>query len=185
MRRLLLDIGHSNLSLGAVSAGGKVQEYDMNKFQAKILKRELEFDFSVDVIDPEKDDRVAIGLKAKGYNIFISLHLNAYRGKSNYTTICVDTRHNTPTSRSSKLASVCATSISKALQIPLYQGVNFPPGVMPAHLEVLNYAHRSGCELCFLVESFFIDAYSDRAVIENNCEIAMKALASTLRKAVA
>ena len=184
--RVLADPGHSEspVSSGAVSADKRITEYEMNLFQANILKRELVYDMLVDIVDPTKDDRVAIGMKAKGYDLFVSTHLNAFNKKANYTSVCVDTRHNTPESRSTKLASVCAIEIAKALGLKAYQNASFPPGVMPKHLEVLNYAHRSGCPICILVEPFFIDVYSDRQIIENKCTIAMKTLANVLRKAL-
>jgi len=182
----LLDPGHSDsrLSPGVTILNGLITEHGINLYQSKLLQEELKFDFVTDIVDPVKDNRVAIGMKAKGYDIFVSLHLNASGKHKNYTTVVVASRHNSPDSRSSKLASVCAVEIATALDIPIYHGPNYPVGVMPRQLEVLNYAHRSGCPICLLVESFFMDVYNNRQELEKDCQTAMKALANVLRKAI-
>ena len=180
--KLLLDPGHSSTAEGAMSIDKLVGEHEVNLYQADILKNILTPSFTVDIIDPDRDDLTAIGLNAKNYDAFISLHCNALNRKQNYVAVCVASRYSRPQDPHVKLASKCACAMGKAQGIKTYTGPLFPIGVMSSNLMVLNAAHKAGCNIVMLTEAFFIDFHPDEDTIKKACDLAMAALALTLKK---
>jgi N-acetylmuramoyl-L-alanine amidase len=80
-QRVLLDPGHSRKEPGARSNDGTAKEEELNLLQAEIIQNELTgLGISCDIYDPQVDDLVAIGKRASGYDLFLSLHHNSYDG---------------------------------------------------------------------------------------------------------
>lgn len=177
-KTILVDIGHS------ISNPGAAKEYENNVYQATLLKSLLDNNFYVEIIDPKIDDKFAIGSHAKGFNAFISLHLNAFDRRRNYSTCCVSPKYNKPNYPNVKLASKASMAIAQAIGINPFVGPVWPVGIMASNLLVLNAAHQAGCEIAFLVEPFFIDYYVNSDTIHNCCTLSMKALANVLVKGV-
>lgn len=180
--RILIDPGHSLKTVGASGQNG-ITEYACNLLQADTLKTYLtKFNFVVETIDTPTDDLSSIGAKAANYDLFISLHLNAYNQRKNYTCVKVDRRYVPPKHYNAQFASACALKVSRRLQIPCYHGGEYPIGVMPDTLRVLSAAHKVGCPLAFLFEAFFIDYYVDMKDITTNINISMRELAITIKE---
>jgi N-acetylmuramoyl-L-alanine amidase len=181
-KRVLLDPGHSERHVGARGLNSNVQEEDLNRLQATVLKAELEkLGIAATIIDPIDDDLYSIGASAKGYDAFVSLHLNAYKNKDFYTcTMCHPTKQAT-TSKSAIVASAAAQAMASALGNACFGGTqNWPKGVMATGLSVLSGAVASGVPIAFLSEAFFVDAYDNNAVCEDKIRKAMPALAKVL-----
>jgi N-acetylmuramoyl-L-alanine amidase len=178
-RRVLIDPGHSEKEPGARGLNSGVQEEDMNRFQAQILKRELaRYGILGDIVDPEVDDLYAIGQKAKGYDAFQSLHLNAYKNKEFYTCVMVHPKYDGPASASAKFASQAAIVMSAATGNPLFSGTaGYPKGVMAVGLSVLSGAVSVGVPLRCLSEAEFIDDESGVDALKVRLEKYMVALA--------
>lgn len=159
-RFIVIDPGHSELKVGARGQNG-VQEEDLNRLQADVVASRLRYRMATaEVVDPLVDDLVQIGKRANAADMFLSLHHNACNGKQHYVCVLVHKRLSTEVSR--QFASLCAQSISKRLNIPLYQEKDSLPGVMLANLAVLNSAENSQPSgPCVLVESYFVDALDD------------------------
>jgi N-acetylmuramoyl-L-alanine amidase len=177
-KRILLDPGHSLINPGAT------KEYENNIYQATLLKSLLINNFHVEIIDPKIDDKFAIGSHAKGFDAFISLHLNAFDRRRNYSTCCISSKYNKPNYLNIKLASKAAMAIAQSIGINPFVGPVWPVGVMASNLLVLNAAHQAGCEIAFLVEPFFIDFYCNDSTIKNCIDKSMQSLANVLIKGV-
>jgi N-acetylmuramoyl-L-alanine amidase len=82
-KRLLLDPGHSKQEPGAQSNDGTAHEEELALLMCELISDELDqHGHSADIFDPQVDDIAAIGKKAKGYDGFISNHLNSYKGNA-------------------------------------------------------------------------------------------------------
>lgn len=180
-KRILLDPGHSEIRKGARGLNGDVQEEDLNRYQAEVLQAELQnYGFTADIYDPEGDDLTAIGAKAVGYDMFISLHLNAYSKKQHYT--CAMVHAQVAKKDSIKVASQWATEISKAIPVKLFGGTEgMPQGVMAAGLSVLRAAEGTNCPVCFLSEAFFVDAMDSTEKCEEWIRLSMAAGAKVVK----
>jgi hypothetical protein len=157
-----------------------VQEEDLNRFQAQVMKEELEkLGIASDIYDPLEDDLYEIGSKAKGYDFFLSLHLNASKGKEFYTCAMVHSKY--AKKASIYVASKFAIETAKAIGNNVFSGtVGYPRGVMAAGLSVLNAAERSGCPCCILSELEFVDDEISNEPIKERIKKGMKAGAKVI-----
>lgn len=181
-KKVLIDPGHSNSEPGARGKNPSITEEEMNRYQAICLKKELEkYGILVTIFDPEVDDIYLIGQKSKGYDAFVSLHLNAFDGKEHYTCAMVSPKWMAPDSKSAKVASLWASAISKTISNPLFAGSpGYPEGVMAAALGVLSGAASVGCPVAFLSEMEFIDDETNIEQLKVHIEKAMAAGAKVL-----
>lgn len=184
-RKILIDPGHSDSHTGARGKNPAVKEEVLNRFQAQCLKMYVEaLGIQADVYDPIGDDLFDIGSHAKGYDLFISLHLNACDGKEHYTCAMVHKKY--AKIASTAFASKWAITMANALGYPVFGGTQgYPKGVMAAGLGVLNGAENSGCPICILSELEFVDDEVEDTKIKDRINTAMKAgaklIAETLK----
>jgi N-acetylmuramoyl-L-alanine amidase len=167
-KKIFLDPGHSEKETGASSAKG-AQEEDLNRLQAGLIKKGLEATgrFEVTIFDPENDDLYAIGAASKGYDMFISLHHNSYSGTEDPgTEVLYD--NDKAEAQSKKLAENLSVAISKIL------GVR-NRGIKPFAGAVLDTAERQGVFPVVLVESYFLNPYT-QAQAEDRSEKAAMAI---------
>lgn len=180
-RKILVDPGHSEKKPGARGISSSVQEEDLNRLQAEVIKQLLEFQgYEVWVYDPQGDDLVEIGSRARDFDMFISLHHNAYdRDRVDEYTCCM-VHQLYAKLQSREFATLVATKVADAINNPIYHGGDLP-GVYPARLAVLNAAEHSGCPgPCVLVESYFVDAYDDVRLTEGRSKKAATAIAGAV-----
>lgn len=188
---VLLDPGHSERHPGARGKNPSVQEEDLNRFQAECLKQALAaVNIEAQIIDPIDDDLLAIGRAAKGFDAFVSLHLNAFSGREHYTCAMVHPTFSGPQSASSRCAAAWAAAVANAIGNPLFGGSRgYPKGVYATGLSVLRGAAEAKCPIAFLSEAEFIDDEYSNEPIMKRIEIAMtagaKALASQMRGGMA
>ena len=181
-KRVLIDPGHSDKKSGAVGSNTLIKEWEANCYQAKILKEELaKLKVDADIYDPSADDLYEIGAKAKGYDAFISLHLNAFDKKEHYTCTMVHPKYQPADCKSAKVASLWAQAVAAAIKNPCFEGTSpYPKGVMATRLSVLNAAANSGCKIAFLSEAEFIDDEINFEALKARLVLAMKAGATVL-----
>jgi len=173
----MLNPGHTEKSVGAVR--GTLQEYTFNEFQAQVLQKTLA-DAGHQVTVMRGENLSAIGQASKGYDVFISLHLNACNKSSNYTCCCVQDYLYHSTNKSAAVASKCAIAMGTALGLKIFDPDSKFPGVRKSRLRVLTGTMRAQCPVAFLSEPFFMDCYTDPKMVYNLCEVAMIALAKTI-----
>ncbi|MEM4166610.1 MAG: glucosaminidase domain-containing protein [Candidatus Bilamarchaeaceae archaeon] len=183
-KKVLIDPGHSDKHPGARGKNPSVKEEVLNRFQAQLLKEELEkLGISATIYDPVDDDLDAIGLKAQGYDAFISLHLNAFNNKEHYTCAMIHPEFQKPSSLSVKVASEWAQAIAEAIGNPCFRGTEgYPKGVYATGLKVLRAAAKTDCPIFFLSEAEFIDDEIEESGIRERLKKAMKAGAGILAK---
>ena len=175
--KILIDPGHAKTRPGANTHDKRKYEHDYTPHMAHAIKIGLEDSghFTVDVYDPEIDDLAGIGAKAKGYDLFLSIHLNAYDRdyEDEYTCVCV--HKDVGKQDSYRFASGLAREIANAIDNPLFRPSAVNPGVYPLNLSVLRAA-EIGCDgPCVLSESFFIDAHDATSETYERCIEAAKA----------
>lgn len=177
--KILLDPGHSKSYPGA---RGKSPDYPKEEIftlqMATALQKLLAAEgATVEIYNPDADELETIGAKAKGFNLFLSIHLNASAGKDFYTCVMID--KNVYKAGSKKFAKILADHTSKALGGHKQNSGN-PPGVMEASLGVLRAAEATNCPICVLSEGFFIDAYGSNKDVEYRCSLVVKGMMSAI-----
>jgi N-acetylmuramoyl-L-alanine amidase len=170
-RRVLLDPGHSNKEPGARSNDGTAKEEALTLLQAQIVRDALEkAGFDAFITNPEVDDIEKIGDSAKGYDLFLSLHLNSYDGDSDPGTEVFVVRN--PTYADFAAAKAVCNSICNALKTT-------NRGVKEKNFTVI----RAAGEVCFgpvmLVESFFLNPYNAETA-KKRAIVAAEAIADAL-----
>ncbi len=172
--KVLLDPGHSSGRPGASTHDKKKYEHNYTPYMATLIKTSLEATgkYIIDIYDPEIDNLTQIGLKAKGYNMFISIHLNAYDRDYEDEYTCVCTHREQATTRSNNFASRLAVSIVKEIDNPIFRPNSSLKGVYKLGLGVLRAAESVCDGPCVLSESFFIDAHDDKAATVKRCQSA-------------
>jgi N-acetylmuramoyl-L-alanine amidase len=185
-KRVLLDPGHSEQHTGARGKNANVQEEDLNRFQAQQLKKELEaIGVAADIYDPLSDDLFAIGQKANGYDAFVSLHLNAFKGQEFYTCAMCHPGKQTASGKSAQTASKWAQAIAKEIGNNCFSGTSgWPKGVMATGLSVLSGVATTNCPIFFLSEAEFIDDETTDGPIKERLTRAMKVGAKVLKDAL-
>lgn len=183
MYKILLDVGHSKRQVGCLSQNSLWDEHYFNYLQASILQEELKLNrITSHIVDLDKDDRKRIGAMARGYDMFISIRLNAYDKKEHYSCCKVDSKYNNLDSIN--FASKVAHAMAQALGLPAAKGNLIAGVISDKRVEVLTAASKTGCPIYFLTEAFFLDAHADKLEIERMCEKAMLALAKTVMEVV-
>ena len=182
--KILIDPGHAKTRPGASTHDKRKYEHDYTPHMAHAVKIALEDSghFTVDVYDPEIDDLTGIGAKAKGYDLFLSIHLNAYDRdyEDEYTCVCV--HKGVGKEASYTFASTLAKEVAEAIDNPLFRPHAVNPGVYPLNLSVLRAA-EIGCDgPCVLSESFFIDAHDATTETYERCITAARAHAKAIAK---
>lgn len=178
-RRILLNPGHSELHrTGCRSKDGILKEEELNKWQAIVLKQALaQHDIDADIYAPkETDDLSNVGEAAKGYNAFVSLHLNASNHVDHYCCVMV---HATEASQSSiRLAEAVTKRCAAAMGSKAFEGA-YKNG-----LSVLRAAEAACQGPCILTELLFLDAYEGKDIdaIQNRLTVGLKELAATLNE---
>jgi N-acetylmuramoyl-L-alanine amidase len=152
--KILIDPGHSKNSAGASGLSpDRPSEYAMNVLQAAIISKSLKnAGYSVEIYDPAVDDLKAIGRKAAGKDLFLSLHHNAANadGIDEGTEVYIPRIH---TIQCELLATEIQEAIVRALNTK-------DRGVKEKDYTVIATAQAAGCPRNILVESYFIDDYS-------------------------
>lgn len=183
MFKVLLDPGHSVEKPGAKGKNPEIKEENLNLFQAEVLRGYLtSLGITVHIVDDPKDDLASIGAKAKGYDMFISLHLNAANGKEHYTCAIV---HDSvkPSDLSASFACNWASVAAKAIGNKLYSGdKGYPQGVMAKKLKVLKAAMDAGCPVVFTSEIEFIDDETDIEALKARLTKALRACGQMVHK---
>jgi N-acetylmuramoyl-L-alanine amidase len=158
-KRILSDAGHSLAHPGARSKNGQVKEELLNKIQSKILKQTAEeAGLICDEFDPEDDNKVEIGRKAKGYDAFISWHGNAFDGTGQPGTEVFITTF--ASAEQEAVAKKVCDAICKELGTT-------NRGVKRKNWTVINEADKLIDGPVMLIESFFITNISDNTVAED------------------
>lgn len=169
-KKVLLDPGHSNQKPGARSNNGKVREEVLNRAQAEYCKRKLEgAGIACVIYDPPADGLGDIGSHARGYDAFISFHHNSYDGSADPgTEVLFD---NDKAKASSKLL---AADLSNRISIALGTKNR---GSKAQGLGVLDAAEQVCAGPCVLIESCFLNPYTDEAAAIIRSEKAAGAIA--------
>lgn len=183
-KRVLLDPGHSDMKPGARGKNRAIKEEDLNRFQALVLKEELEkLGIEADIYDPLDDNLTDIGLKANNYGAFVSLHLNAHDGKEHYTCAIVHKDYQSPSCVSALVASEWAQAVANAIGNPCFSGSpGYPRGVLAAKMRVLSAVAKTNCPISFISEAEFIDDETEESAIRERLKKAMTAGARVLAK---
>jgi len=166
VKKILSDAGHSLKHPGARSKNGQVKEELLNKIQSKILKQTAEeAGLICDEFDPEDDNKVEIGRRAKGYDAFISWHGNAFDGTGQPGTEVFITTF--ASAEQEAVAKKVCDAICKELGTT-------NRGVKRKNWTVINEADKLIDGPVMLIESFFITNISDNAVAEDWAKRAAK-----------
>jgi len=172
---ILVDPGHSKSQPGASGLGRnpKPSEYAMNALQAIIIRDMLRAEGAdVEVFDPDPDSLTAVGRRAAGKHLFLSLHHNAANadGNDEGTETYVPTR-----------AGPECRSLAQSVNSAVVAAINSRNrGVKEKNFTVIATALEAGCPLCMLVESYFIDDYASLDVVAHRSKEAAKAIARVL-----
>jgi len=176
-KKILVDPGHSKSAQGASGRGGipRPSEYAMNALQAKIVVDALRAaGAEVELFDPDPDSLTAIGRRAAGKDLFLSLHHNAANADGNDE----GTETYIPYG-SSNGASALAAAVNKAV-VDAIGSKN--RGVKVKDYTVIATAASVGCPICMLVESYFIDDYTSLDVTTQRSTEAAHAIAGAVIK---
>ncbi len=172
MIRIFLDPGHSEYKVGAISKYS-AQEEDLNRLQANVIKKQLEATkrFVVTIYDPLMDDLGMIGKMARGHNMSIHLHHNAYTGTEDPgTEVLFD--NDKAEEQSKQLAEKLSAEISRVLQTK-------NRGAKPFKGTVMDVAERQGNFPVVLTESYFINPYYKEEA-EQRSKLAAVAIANVV-----
>jgi N-acetylmuramoyl-L-alanine amidase len=173
-KKVFLDPGHAESKPGARSAKG-AQEEDLNRLQANTIKMELEATgrFDVTIFDPEIDNLVTIGKAAKGHDMSIHLHHNAYSGTEDPgTEVLFD--DNRAEAQSKELAEKLSAAISKALGTK-------NRGAKPFGGTVMDVAEQQGTFPVVLTESYFVNPYTQEEA-ERRSVVAALAMVGVIKE---
>lgn len=167
MVSILFDPGHSENKEGAKSVFPGLYEHELNLIQSRAAYKILNAaKFNITIFDPLNDDLLAIGKRSKGFDCFLSFHLNASANPDvNYTAVCL---HEVGAKTASKiLSSKLICELVKTMRLKPYRGP-FGPGIMYLPLKVLSAAEKACNGPCVLTEAFFITSseWSDAGMLK-------------------
>jgi N-acetylmuramoyl-L-alanine amidase len=172
--KILLDAGHSKSKRGA---GGlppdKPDEWEHNVLACQVLREALEKEGAYcHYEDPDPDNLVYMGQLAKGYNIAIYSHHNAFDrdGIDEGTGIYV---HPQATSQCKEFCEFAVAKIASAVG-------NCNRGVKMRKFTVLQESYEVGCPVSLLPEYYFIDDYGNTSVTKPKTRRAAEALAKAI-----
>ncbi|MGK7943125.1 MAG: N-acetylmuramoyl-L-alanine amidase [Microcystaceae cyanobacterium] len=172
--KILLDAGHSKSKRGA---GGLPPDYpdewEHNVIACQVLKEILEKEGAYcHYEDPDPDNLVYMGQLAKGYDIAIYSHHNAFDkdGIDEGTGIYV---HPEASSRCKDFCEFAVAKIATAVG-------NRNRGVKARRFTVLKESYKVGCPVSLLPEYYFIDDYGNTSVTKPKTRRAAEALAQAV-----
>ena len=172
--KILLDAGHSKSKRGA---GGlppdKPDEWEHNVLACQVLKEALEKEGAYcHYEDPDPDDLEYMGRLAKGYDIAIYSHHNAFDkdGIDEGTGIYI---HPQATSRCKDFCKFAVAKVAAAVG-------NHNRGVKERRFTVLEESYKVGCPVSLLPEYYFIDDYGNTSVTKPKTRRAAEALAKAI-----
>jgi N-acetylmuramoyl-L-alanine amidase len=171
-QRILLNPGHSGTK-GASGKNPKIQETVENEAQAIYLQKLLtEMGFTADIIRQTQlvGDLLATGKAAKGYDMFLALHQNAFDGKEHGAEVMVGAK---PTEASLRAAKLIGTAMAKALGIK-------DRGPSDRSVSVITGAQSVGCPVVLLSESQFIDDETDLDEVRRETLLSAEAIAKAI-----
>jgi N-acetylmuramoyl-L-alanine amidase len=175
-RRKIIGVcsGHSLIEPGAHSKFGAKEEV-LNLQQADIIKAQLEKSgFDVRLLAGKTNDLVGRGEQAKGCDAFIELHHNSYAGDSDPGSEVFCTTQSNAFCRA--LAQKVCDRISAALK-------STNRGLKIANFTAINTAQKTGCPVVMLVESYFVNPYTQEQA-EKRSAIAAIAIAEVLKESL-
>lgn len=173
-RKILVDPGHSKSATGAHGRGNVgLTEYAMNTLQAKVVSEMLRAEGAeVEVFDPNPDSLTAVGRRAVGKDLFLSLHHNA----ANADGVDEGTETYVPRAAGSK-----CRALARAVNTAVVRRISSRDrGVKERDFTVIATALAVGCPLCLLVESYFLDDYASLDVTSHRSKEAAKAIAQAV-----
>lgn len=172
--KILLDAGHSKSKRGA---GGlppdKPDEWEHNVLACQVLEEALEKEGAdCHYEDPDPDNLEYMGQLAKGYDIAIYSHHNAFDkdGVDEGTGIYI---HPQATSRCQDFCEFAVAKIASAVG-------NYNRGVDKVGYTVLEESYKVGCPVSLLPEYYFIDDYGNTSVTKPKTRRAAEALAKAI-----
>jgi N-acetylmuramoyl-L-alanine amidase len=172
--KILLDAGHSKSKRGA---GGLPPDYpdewEHNVIACQVLKEALEKEGAIcHYEDPDPDNLVYMGRLAKGYDIAIYSHHNAFDkdGVDEGTGIYV---HPDATSRCKNFCKFAVAKVAAAIG-------NHNRRITEEWFTVLEESHKVACPVSFLPEYYFIDDYGSTSVTKPRTRKAAQALAKAI-----
>lgn len=172
VKTIYIEPGHSKSKPGAQSLGA-VNEYEMNELAAKIMIEMIQAaGHKTKTLNPDPDNLETVGYGAKGCDAAFSIHHNAYDKKEHYAR-CYFSKY--PKAISVDLGNKIGDAMAKALGLSEVNNENSGFTVPSIFNEVCNGPSM-------LLELYFIDAYSDRAVIVDRTTRAAKAAATEIIK---
>jgi N-acetylmuramoyl-L-alanine amidase len=166
-----LDIGHSINNPGARSRAG-ADEYTLNKLQYNVIKEIVEkAGHRTKCYDPANDNLTAVGQFAKGSDMSIHLHHNAYDGNEDPgTEVLYD--NDKAEGQSIKFAKIVSAAMAKALGTK-------DRGAKPFGGTVMDVAEQQGTFPVILTEAYFLNPY-DPTEAQKRSIIAAKAIAQCI-----
>jgi N-acetylmuramoyl-L-alanine amidase len=168
---IALDSGHSISEPGAHSKLGAKEEV-LNIQQANLIKAQLEkYGHTVKLVAGKTNDLDGRGAQAKGCDAFISLHHNSYDGDKDPGTEVFCTTQSSGVCR--EIARKVCNNICKALGTT-------NRGVKINNWSVINAAQKTGCPIVMLVESYFVNPYTQEQA-EKRSAIAAIAIAEAIK----
>lgn len=171
-QKILLNPGHSG-TRGASGKNADIKEHVENEAQAIHLYRLLTgMGFTVDIVRQTQfnGDLLATGKAAKGYDMFLALHQNAFDSFEHGAEVMVGTK---PTEASLKAARMIGTAMAKALGIK-------DRGPSDYSVSVITGANSVGCPVVLLSESQFIDDETDPAEVRRETLLSAEAIAKAI-----
>jgi len=169
----LLDAGHSRDAQGASSRDGRVTEYSQTSMMVGIMSERLKAEgAATDLFDPNPDNLEAIGRRAKGKTAALFTHLNA-ANRNGDDEGCEGFVHPNASAACRELCALLCENVSQALGCK-------NRGVKTARYTVLVEAHQTGAEFNVLMESYFLDDWTDPAAIAARSTKAAHAMADGL-----
>jgi N-acetylmuramoyl-L-alanine amidase len=183
--RIFLDPGHSNSRPGARSGNGAVREEILNQHACAAMKVEFEKNgYVADMWDPDPDDLVAVGTRARNYDVAISCHHNSYEGSANpYHCIMADPAM--PSAQkliTSRIAIAIGNGAKGTIaETKVFEGTNGILGVYECELTVLNTSRN--CDkppFHILPELYFLNMFTN----ENACIVVSEKIAVALAQQV-
>jgi N-acetylmuramoyl-L-alanine amidase len=165
---ILLNPGHGKTDPGALGSNRSITEYALNTLQANYLCdefRRLGIPYELITQDQTAGYLEPVGAAGKGFDLFVSLHHNAFDGKEHGVEVCVPPVAN---DLEDKVGTLMCAKISKALGIP-------NRGLKPRNLAVLRGCRSVGCP-GILVESQFVDDERDENEARREAIVAANAI---------
>jgi len=156
-RRVLLEVGHgasinSSFDPGAIAHDGTTTEHSLNIITASAAREYLAKNGVLcTIVDAPQDSLFSLGLRASGFDVFCSIHHNAFRSGQSVAQGAEAFAHSTKGgAKDDQLASFIALELSQTLNIPNRGGKRLGLGI-------LSGAEETNVKAAVLAEVYFID----------------------------